>query len=294
MSEQYFCSIHTHTVFCDGKDNVETMCRAAYEKQLHSIGFSAHAPIEKQIGSLSDWNLKDERVVEYVSEVLAAKERWKDKIKVFLGYEVDYIKGRRSPLDSDITALNLDYIIGSVHYLFPANGARFFTVDGSKEEFERGLNEGFNGNAKALMHSYYDAQIEMIEEGGFNILGHADLLKKNCNGKNYWKDEEELSRQREVARTAAKSGIIIEVNTGGINRKKIHDVYPSLSFLRIINEYKIPVIITADAHRAADINGNYDIALNTIKLADFKEHFILSDKNNKELIWQKADIQKNY
>ncbi|MCL2196403.1 MAG: histidinol-phosphatase [Treponema sp.] len=291
MSDQLFCSIHTHTFFCDGKDDIETMCRAAYEKNLYSIGFSAHAPIEKQIGAHSDWNLKDERVGEYVSEVLAARKRWQGKIKVFLGYEVDYIKGRRSPLDSDITELNLDYIIGSVHYLFPENGSRFFTVDGSKEEFEKGLSEGFNGDAKALMHSYYDAQLEMIEAGGFDILGHADLLKKNCNGKNYWTDEEETIRQREIAGAVSEKGIIIEVNTGGINRNKIHDVYPSLSFLRIISEYKIPVIITADAHRAIDINGNYDIALNTIKLADIKEHVILSDKNNKELIWQKADIQ---
>jgi len=299
-SDGQFCSIHTHTVFCDGKDNVEAMCRAAYENNLHSIGFSAHAPIEKQIGAQSDWNLKDERVSEYVSEVMAAKERWKDKIKVFLGYEVDYIKGRRSPLDDDITSLNLDYIIASVHYLFPKNyntkvsNEFFFTVDGSKEEFEKGLSEGFNGDARALMHRYYDAQIEMIEEGGFDILGHPDLLKKNCGGRNYWTEEEETARQREIALAVSKTDIIIEVNTGGINRKKIHDVYPSLSFLRIISEYKIPVIITADAHCAADIKGNYNIALNTIKLADIKEHIILSDKNNKELIWQRADISKNY
>jgi len=290
MDNNRFCSLHTHTFFCDGKDDVETMCRCAYEKQLISIGFSAHAPIEKQIGAQSEWNLKDERVGEYVSEVLAARERWQGKIKVFLGYEVDYIKGRRSPLDEDITKLNLDYIIGSVHYLFPENGARFFTVDGSKEEFEKGLNEGFNGDAKALMHSYYDAQMEMIKEGGFDILGHPDLLKKNCYGKDYWTEDEELSRQREIAEAVSKTGIIIEVNTGGINRKKTQDVYPSLSFLRIIGEYKIPVIITADAHRASDINGNYNIALNTIKSADFNEHFILSDKIYNKLIWEKTAI----
>ncbi|MCL2211507.1 MAG: histidinol-phosphatase [Treponema sp.] len=296
MNSQKFCSLHTHTIFCDGRDDVETMCRAAYEKKLDSIGFSAHAPIDRQIGAQSDWNLKDEKVAEYVSEVLAARERWHDKLKVFLGYEADYIKGRRSPLDADITELNLDYIIGSVHYLFPADfnakasGARFFTVDGSKEEFENGLNEGFNGDAKALMHCYYDAQLEMIEAGGFDILGHPDLLKKNCHGKNYWTDEEEAVRQKEVALAAGKAGIIIEVNTGGINRKKISDVYPSLSFLRIISEYNIPVLITADAHCAGDINGNYNIALNTIKLADIKEHYILSDKINKKLIWHKEEI----
>jgi len=296
MNNQKFCSLHTHTNFCDGKDDVETMCRAAYEQKMDSIGFSAHAPIEKQIGCKSDWNLKEDRVGEYVKEVLAAKERWQGKLKVFLGYEVDYIKGRRSPLDNDITELNLDYIIGSVHYLFPEDytakpsNVRFFTVDGPKEEFEEGIDRGFNGNAKALMHSYYDAQLEMIKMGGFDILGHPDLLKKNCNGKNYWAEEEELMRQKEIAIAVSKTNIIIEVNTGGINRNKIQDLYPSLSFLRIISELNIPVIITADAHKAEHISGNYNIALNTIKSANIKKHFVISEKNNNQIIWHKEEI----
>ena len=285
-----FCSIHTHTIFCDGKDDIETMCRTAYERNLCAIGFSAHAPIEKQIKSESTWNLKDDKVHKYTAEVLAARERWQGKIDVYLGFEADYIKNRRSPLDSDITALNLDYIIGSVHYLFPENGAKFFTVDGSKDEFEAGLRDGFNGDAAALMHRYYDAQAEMIEKGGFDILGHADLLKKNCQGKNYWKEEEEIARQREIAQKAAQAGIIIEVNTGGINRKKTNDVYPSLTFLRIIKEFNIPVIITADAHRADQINGSYEIAVNTLKLADFKEHLIFAGKKSGKAFWKKENL----
>ncbi|MCL2763957.1 MAG: histidinol-phosphatase [Treponema sp.] len=289
-SQSLFSSMHTHTCFCDGKDDVETMCRTAYERKLYAIGFSAHAPIEKQIGSESHWNIKDERVNDYVAEVLSAKERWRGKLNVFLGYEADYIKNRRSPADDDIKKLNLDYIIGSVHYLFPENGARFFTVDGPIDEFERGLNEGYNGDAQALMHSYYDAILEMIAIGGFEILGHADLLKKNCNGKNYWTQETELSRQKEIARAAAGAGLVIEVNTGGLNRKKINDTYPSLSFLRIIREYDIPVIITSDAHCANHIDGCYEIALKTLILADFKEHIIFNGRLNGKVLWKKEKL----
>jgi len=291
MSEQSkFSSMHTHTLFCDGKNDVETMCSAAYEKNMFAIGFSAHAPIEKQTGMLSSWNLKDERVGEYVKEVLAAKERWQGKLKVFLGYEVDYIKGIRSALDSDVLSLNLDYIIGSVHFLYPDNGAAPFTVDGSKDEFERGLDEGFGGDARALMHRYYDAVLEMISLGGFDILGHADLLKKNCQGRDYWPQEEEDNRQREVAQAAANAGLVIEVNTGGLNRKKIDDLYPSLSFLRIIQVFNVPVIITADAHNAKDIDGNYEIAQNTIKLADIKKHMLFNGKINGKSAWQEMNI----
>jgi len=285
-----FSSMHTHTLFCDGRDDIETMCRAAYEENLFAIGFSAHAPIERQINCESGWNLREDKVSEYVKEVLAAKERWQEKLNVFLGYEADYIKNRRSPKDSDITSLNLDYIIGSVHFLFPENNTKFFTVDGPKDEFERGLKEGFNGDAVKLMHSYYDAVLEMITEGGFDILGHADLLKKNCEGKNYWKEEAETGRQRDVARAAAKAELVMEVNTGGLNRKKINDLYPSLTFLRIIREFNIPVIITSDAHKAKDICGNYENAVNTLKLADFKEHVLFKGRTNNGALWQKEKL----
>ena len=290
MSETRLSCLHTHTTYDDGEHDIEAMCRAAYEKQLVSIGFSAHAPINKQSGIKTFWHLSEDRLDEYIEEILAAKRRWEGKLAVYLGLEVDYIKGLRSAADSDIRALNLDYIIGSVHYLVPANGAEPFTVDGPFEELEKGLNEGFNGDWDALMNCYYDATAEMIRIGGFDILGHADLIKKNCHGKNYWNAETEIVRQREIARAAMEAGITAEVNTGGINRKKINDVYPSLPFLRFFLESKVPVIITADAHKAADIDGNYDTALQALISADITEHSLFLGKINGKTVWQKEKI----
>ena len=285
-----FSSIHTHTLFCDGKDDVETMCRAAYEKKMCAIGFSAHAPITQKTGLESEWNLREDRVDEYAEQVLNAKNRWRGKLEVFLGFEVDYIKGLRSAIDSDIKAVNPDYLIGSVHYVIPPNGAQPFTVDGSREEFKKGLQEGFGGDAQALMHYYYDSIAEMIALGGFQIFGHADLIKKNYHNDIYHVTESETFRQREIACIAAEAGLAVEVNTGGINRKKISEVYPSQTFLQFFNECNVPVIITSDAHCAADIDGNYEIALQTIIQAGYKEHIIIFRKNKQKFIWQKENI----
>jgi len=285
-----FSSLHNHTVFCDGRNDIETMCRAAFEKKLSAIGFSSHAPITKKAGIESDWHLKDDKLNEYAEQVLAAKKRWRGKLEVLLGLEIDYIKGLRSALDSDITEVNPDYLIGSVHFLVPANGAKPFTVDGPQEEFSQGLKEGFGGDAQALMNSYYDAQAEMIALGGFEILGHADLLKKNCMGKNFWPQEEEVCRQREIARAANKAGVIAEVNTGGINRKKINETYPSEDFLKYFREYNVPVIITSDAHRVDDIKGNYDIAVQNLLSAGFSDHVIILRKKGKKIIYKKEKL----
>jgi len=290
MISMLFSSMHTHTLFGDGNDDVETMCRSAYEKKMYAIGFSEHAPITKKTGIKSDWNLSEDRINQYVSEVIEAKERWSGKLPVFLGLEVDYIKGLRSAIDSDIIAIKPDYLIGSVHYIIPANGAEPFTVDGPLEEFLKGLKEGFNGDAQALMNSYYDAQAEMIAIGGFEILGHADIIKKNCYDKNYWPQESEVCRQREIALAAAESGITAEINTGGINRGKINDVYPSKSFLCSLREHNVPIIITADAHCAGDINGNYDKAVQALICANIKEHVIFTGKINKKAVWKKEKL----
>lgn len=295
-----FSSMHTHTIFCDGEDDVETMCQAAYDKKLFAIGFSAHAPLEKTAGIKTFWNLPDDKAGEYAESVLAAKKRWEGKLNVFLGFEVDYIKGLRSPLDNDITSLNPDFIIGSVHFVLPENGTEPFTVDGSLKELEDGIKNAFDGDADALMNYYYDANIEMIKLGGFDILGHADIIKKNYPDKKPWSIEKELNRQKEIAhllashllasRLLAEKKIAVEVNTGGINRGKIRETYPSLPFLRFLRENNVPVIITADAHRAKDINGNYDKALQTLINADIKNHVIFIGKNNNKL-WQNERIQ---
>jgi histidinol-phosphatase (PHP family) len=271
-------SMHTHTLYCDGKDDIETMCLAAYDKKLCAIGFSSHLSIYKQTG----WHISEDRISEYIEEVTAAKKRWQGKLAVYLGFEVDYIKGLCSPLDSNIKSFNADYLIGSVHYLVPSKGEPF-TVDG--EEFEKGLRDCFDGDAQALMHCYYDTVAEMISLGGFDILGHADLVKVNGIR---WPVESETIRQKEIAGIAA--GITVEVNTGGLNRGKINDTYPSTDFLRILRDRNIPLVITADAHRAADIDGHYDDALQAIAKAGYTEHFIFTGREKGEALWQKIGI----
>jgi histidinol-phosphatase (PHP family) len=292
MSEpsKQFSSMHTHTLFDDGSDDVETMCRAAREKNLRSIGFSAHAPIYKKTGIKTEWHLSEDNLERYISEVKEAKKRWQGKLEVYLGLEVDYIKGLRSAMDSDIISLNLDYIIGSVHYIVPLNGSDLFTVDGPAEETEKGIKEGFNGDAEAFMQSYYDALAEMIAVGGFDITGHADLLKKNFNGGKTWSLENEARRQKEISGAISRAGIVAEVNTGGLNRKKINETYPSCTFLSFLKESHVPVTITADAHHADHVNGNYETALQTIIYAGFKEHVIFFGKNNEKAVWGNIPI----
>ena len=283
-----FSSLHTHTVFCDGADDIETMCKTAYEKGLDSIGFSSHAPLSKKLGKQTSWHMRDERLNEYMDAVAAARKRWEHKLNVFLGLEVDYIKGRSCALDADIRTLGLDYIIGSVHYVIPDNGTPPFIIDGSPEEYVRGLAEGFNGDGEALMHTYWDAVAEMIALGGFDILGHADLIKMNISKLSWFTDDNAdwLCRLQETAAAAGRSGCVVEINTGGLNRGKYPHTFPSGDFLRMLHENQVPVVISADAHRACELYGNYDTARQILLDSGYSEHVVFKGRIAGKAIWK--------
>jgi histidinol-phosphatase (PHP family) len=291
MPEKIFSSLHTHTTFCDGKDDVETMCRAAAEKGLAAIGFSAHAPVGKT-GLKTNWHIKDQRLEEYVGEVNSARRRWEGKIAVSLGLEVDYIKGLRSPLDRDIRELNLDYVIGSVHYLVPPRGEPF-TVDGPANEMEKGIDIGFGGDSEAMMHAYWDAVMEMIAVGGFDIVGHIDLIKKTNDdfngGPGRWFSREGgayMRRFEEVAAAVSASGLVVELSTGALNRRYHSETYPSLPLLRILRGRNVPVMISADAHRAADLDGFYPQAMEMLHKAGYESHVIFEGRQNGKPQWK--------
>jgi histidinol-phosphatase (PHP family) len=262
------------------------MCRAAREKGLAAIGFSAHGPIRRKTGMRTGWHLPDDRVEDYMACVRAARKRWEGKIAVYLGLEMDYIRGQIGPADRDIQELGLDYLIGSVHFLAPPGGP-CFAVDGSMEEMERGVREGFSGDGEAMMAYYWAAVRDMIAAGSFDILGHVDLVKKNNQGRRWYNPEGETYRQnaRQTAAAAGRAGTAVEVNTGGINRNKVPDTYPSVSTLRLFREHRVPALITADAHRAQDLDGNYETARQTLLAAGYPEHLVFGGRKNNRPQW---------
>ncbi|MDR2471275.1 MAG: histidinol-phosphatase [Treponema sp.] len=309
--------LHTHTVFCDGKADMETMCAAAAAKGFRSIGFSSHAPIARQTGLTSAWHLKEERLGEYVEAALGARKRWAGKLEVYLGLEVDYIEGLRGPADRDIQELPLDYIIGAVHYVPSPRGGEPFTVDGPPEEFGPGLRE-FGRDGLALCEAYYRACRLMVEAGGFDILAHLDLIKKN-NGQFCFFTPGDPAYRRLLAETAAvitaassaaapsaaasgesaraggnaesaRRRLVVEVNTGGMIRGRTAEPYPSAEPLGLLRRGAVPLTINADAHSPEHLGGFYGEAAAAMKNAGYRSALIFEGRRDGEAVWREEDI----
>jgi histidinol-phosphatase (PHP family) len=298
----YSC-LHTHTELCDGAGTVGEYCEAAKIKKIVSLGFSAHAPLAKKIGFASDWHLPDGDIGKYRSLVEGAKKEWRGKLAVYLGLEVDYIKNYAAPADSDIKYPGLDYTIGSVHCVLPdgasidwaekySNEKKLLCVDGGREDIETLITHGWHGDAAAMVEAYWNAVIEMCKAGSFDILGHCDLIKKNNKDDKYFSttDARYMRRIGELASVLEGSGIVVEVNTGGMNRGVVNECYPSAAILKIFSKKNIPVAINADAHHPSHLGGHYEDARRSLLEAGYTSFMLFNGRDGGKAVWTETPL----
>ena len=165
----YKQNLHTHTIFCDGKDTPEEMVQAAITKGFHSLGFSMHAYVPcSGIGSL-------ERLETYKREILRLKALYADKIKIYLGLEYDIFASHG--------AEGYEYTIASVHCL--RHNGEAFDFDGGLPKTRQVIENYFGGDSVAFARRYYETVASIPDHGKFDILGHFDLITKNNETGNF-------------------------------------------------------------------------------------------------------------
>lgn len=272
-------NFHTHSTFCDGKDSVETMVRGAIDKGLDALGISSHA----MFPFASTWHLPLADYDAYTAEINRVKDAYGAQIELFTGFEADYFPVLSVPDKAHYSQFNPDYLIGSVHYLTSDTQKAAFSVDGSVEEVTNGLERCFGGNGHKAVECYFETIRTMARDCSFDVVGHADLIRIRNSALHFF-DESESWYKAELARTArtfADRHLIAEINTGGLARGTIDDVYPSADFLRVLHEYEVPIVINSDAHRACDIDFAFDLAVAKAKAAGYREAYRLTRKNGK-------------
>ncbi len=263
---------HSHSEFCDGTGKLEDYVKSAISKGFDVFGFSGHAPLPFE----NDWTMQKSVFNGYLNETRRLKEAYKNIINLKIGLEVDYIEGKMGPKNQYYKDLNLDFLIGSIHVLPNIKTREYLGVEYTKNEMEQLINETYNGNTRALVKEYYRLVREMSRKGGFDILGHIDVIKKtNINSiyfdetEKWYKDEIELT-----LRCIADNNQIIEVNTGKVLKDPTR-IYPSPWILKRANDFNIPVMLNSDAHRPDRIDNYFDEAKKIIMDAGYTELKIL-------------------
>ncbi|OIP53744.1 MAG: histidinol phosphate phosphatase [Helicobacteraceae bacterium CG2_30_36_10] len=224
--------LHNHTALCNhAEGEISEYVEMAIKAGTAYLGFSDHAPMDFD----PKYRMSFEQMQKYESDVLQTKEKYKDKIEILLGYEVDYLEGH---IDERILNAKVDYLIGSVHFI----GDWGF----DNPEF---IGRYENENIDEIWQKYFDAVEMMAQSRLFDIVGHIDLIKIF----KYLPKKTILEIAKNALLAIKKAEMVLEVNMAGL-RKPIHEPYPSLEILQ--EAYKLGIAITfgSDAHKPEQVS----------------------------------------
>ncbi|MCU4176129.1 histidinol-phosphatase [Carboxylicivirga sp. N1Y90] len=245
---------HGHSDYCDGHGKIEDYITKAIDFNMSAIGISSHAPVPCP----TDWNMPKDKLVAYISEIETLKNKYKGKIAVYKSLEVDFIPNMMSPTHSDIKNIDLDYVIGSVHYIDQFEDGTPWDMDGSDSQIKKGYEEIFHSDFKNLALKYFSAQKEMLQNHAPDILGHMDKIKVH-NQMYDLADPKESWFANEVKETlllAKEQGVIVEINTKVYNHSNL--IFPGRAFFQFIRENDIPITMNSDAHMAKFLIAGYE------------------------------------
>lgn len=210
-------NLHTHTIYCDGRNTPEEMILAACEKGFSSIGFSMHSFLQGQ-------TIEQTIIESYKKDVDELKNKYADKIDVYCGLECDMYG------TADLTGF--DYLIGAVHYL--RLGDMVVSIDHIFQDTQSIIRQYFGGDGMACAKEYYRQLSKMPQYGKYDIVAHFDIITK-YNEKGHFFDEnskEYFFAAIEAAEQLAGTIPYFEVNTGAVARGYRTAPYPSINIIK--------------------------------------------------------------
>ena len=237
-------NVHSHTTFADGRDTAEEMVRAALALGFHTLGFSEHGHADYDDNSMT---LAEEGA--YRSEIRRLKEKYEGRLNILLGYEHDWL--------SPANVSEYEYYIESVHYV-DRDGA-LFCVDNTREKLVNAARTLYGGDMYALCRDYFRTVCESIQGTGAAIIGHIELVMKFNEARDLFDDADPryLGPALACAEVAARSGRLVEINSGAISRGYRTQPYPSAAMLRRVAECGGRIIFTSDCHNSDYLDCNF-------------------------------------
>ena len=276
------CNYHTHSHFCDGKENMRFFVEKAVELKFDHLGFSSHAPISQQY----DFTLTEEKIPNYLKEIEHYQEKY-PQIRIFKGLECDYIPTITQDFSYYKNKFKLDYIIGGVHLIKVPNSNELWFIDGPKKEtYDEGISQFFHNDVQKAVTCFWEQTFEMIETQQFDIIAHIDKIKMHNQDRFFTEDEEWYRRLVDhVIELIIKKQLIVEINSRGIYRQRCKNFYPSDYIIEKLAKAKTLMVISNDTHRAEELTLYYDESKK--KLQDFGIETLALFKDGK---WESINI----
>ena len=226
-------------------ENVDRYLAAAEEQGIEELGVSEH--IYRFTEALELW--QHPYWTNQAVDDLGAYCEFVRSTPLRLGIEADFIRGAEDRTAELLARHDLDYVVGSVHYL----GEK-----GAIDDQRYDVWESF-GDADSLWREYFEWQAELVRSGLFDIVSHPDLVK-------IWGDDRPAPQRdprfhyEPFVEALAESDVAVEVSTAGL-RKPVGEIYPARELAEMCVEAGAEFALSSDAHAPDQVGFGYERAL---------------------------------
>jgi len=239
---------HTHTWFSGhGSGTVDEVVKAAVAQGMTTLALTEHLPLPGFVDPDGGYGMSPEQVDEYFDALNEARLAHPE-IEIISGIELDWRWGAEEYLLGWLKRYPFEFRVCGIHMLsYP---------DGSHWEFDHpAYADGWDErNEEGVWQEYFDLWMQAItSKVPIDLMAHPDLPKKLGHKPTF----DTTEYYRAMAESAAKAGVMIEVNTAGLH-KTVGELYPEPALLKAFFEADVPCTISSDAHSPNHVGRSFE------------------------------------
>jgi len=264
--------LHIHTHYCGhASGTLEESVLESIHKNIPEIGFAGHLPYPSDFQEPEpNCVISDQDFPNFIEDVTTLQKEFRDQIKIYLAAEIDCVDQGMDETFQRLKNYNFDYVLGSVHLL---NG---IPIDYNEEYLHQAIDQF--GNVEGLWEAYFQQIEKLIHDNQINIVAHLDLLRKLSSDP---LPARAMEHADFILDQICEHDLVMEVNTGGIDRSKNKEPYPAWNLLKRALEKKIEITLGSDAHHPSEVGRYFQEAAERIK-AMGRDKIIIFSKRKKE------------
>lgn len=220
---QFIANYHTHTRWCrHGVGEIEDYIKSGIENRLVELAITEHVPLRD---NMDKRRMPFEEFEAYNKELDTMIEKYKDKIRIYKGFECEYYP----EVIEDHKRFREEY------------GYKLLILGQHRCGIDRSI-DNFKPKDRGALYLYAETVIRGLDTGLYHFLAHPDLVLTGYEGG--W----DIHSQRvmgQIFKKCEEFDIPIEINGNGLYT---HRDYPNKNAFLLSKEYKLRYIVNTDAH----------------------------------------------
>lgn len=253
---------HIHSPFCPHgtDDSMESYVENALNNNLVEMTFTEHMPLPEYF--LEDREFQDEcatpkdKMMDYFKAAKEIKEKYKDKIKINVGMEVDFVEGIEERIVEFLNEYGpyMEDGLLSVHYI--KMGDKHIDIDG-KKGFRTAVE--YYGSIEKVYDKYYETLLMAVKYdlGKYKPkrIGHPNLIR--TFNKLFPIEYNNYELLDELAKAIKLRDYEVDVNTSGLRKPYCGEIYVSGIFNELVEKYNIRKVYGSDSHASKDVASDF-------------------------------------